>query len=180
MTTTKEKEHHMQHLLAPKSKWRTLRGCLKIQSRYVFHVASDPNPTSWPNIEHTMFPLERNLCGHPFVGHLFARKTICRGSTGSWMGKRNELGRFASETRIVLVSVCVDDFEMGKVKMVHMWKKLMEHVPDLLCPVQFWPIRLCTLANCISATVSLWTGLFFKSVFLPTPSASASLGAVGP
>ena len=47
-----------------------------------------------------MFPLERNLFGHPFVCHLFARS-----STGTWMEKRIELGRFIQETKIVLVIV---------------------------------------------------------------------------
>ena len=62
----------MQYPPTPRSKWKTLQGCLKLKSQnvqtfgYVYHNTKWPE--SWSSMEDPVVPLGRKLYGHPAVG----------------------------------------------------------------------------------------------------------------
>ena len=63
-------------------------------------------PNSWSNMEDPVVPFERNFCGHPLAGLLWARK-FERIVNGTWMGSSTELGMpiCFSRTRFILIGV---------------------------------------------------------------------------
>ena len=120
----------MQYLLIPKWKWKMHRRHWKFHNRnvqtfgYVYHDTKWF--TSWSSMEDPVFPLGRNLYGHPLAGLLWERLLL----KYDWEKVSNWECLIVHREKGLCLSVYVDDIKLdGKKQNIDpMWKVLNKEV----------------------------------------------------